>query len=235
MKMAIAPIEGLMRLIFPRPCPGCSREMFRHEVHICSICLHQLPYTNMEYQSGNYIQRRLSGRVDLRFAAAMLHFFKGGIAQKLLHAVKYKGNRTLAHGMGMTFGHRLADAGVLRQGDLLIPVPLHPHKYQIRGFNQSTAIAEGIAESTGLEICEAGLSRVQFHHSQTRKGREERWEDIKADFKADENLVRGKDVIIIDDVCTTGATAEACSAALLEAGAKSISLLTLAVTGDYYQ
>jgi ComF family protein len=235
MKWTPAPIEGLMRLFFPRPCPGCGREMFEQEVHICQLCLHALPFTNMEYQPNNYIVRRLSGRIRLRMAAAMLHFFKGSITQNLLHAIKYNGNQSLAQGMGMTFGYRLADAGILRSDDILIPVPLHPHKHQIRGFNQSAAIGNGIAEATGLTLLDTALQRVVFHHSQTRKGREERWENIKADFIARAEQVNGKDVIIIDDVCTTGATAEACSLALLEAGAKSIGLLTIAVTGDYYQ
>lgn len=221
-------------MIFPRPCPGCSRSLYDHEPHICNICLQKLPYTEMEYDPENEMLRRFTGRVDMQMAVAMLRFYQGGLTQKLMHAIKYKGRRTLAHAMGMTFGHRLVAAGVLRMDQMLVPVPLHPHKMLIRGFNQSAEIAKGIAETSGLSVDENMLKRVENHISQTRKGREQRWENINMDFTADPVLAGNRHILLVDDVCTTGATAEVCASALLFAGAASVGLLTLAVAGERY-
>lgn len=227
-------LKGVKGMVFPRPCPGCSRSLYDHEPHICNICLQKLPFTEMEYQPDNEMLRRFAGRVDLQMAVAMLRFYQGGLGQKLMHAIKYKGSRALAHAMGMTFGHRLVAAGVLRMDQVLVPVPLHPHKLMIRGYNQSAEIAKGIAESTCLSIDEKMLKRVENHISQTRNSREQRWENIHMDFTADSAVTRNKHILIVDDVCTTGATAEVCASALLFAGAASVGLLTLAVAGERY-
>ena len=226
--------NGLRQLVFPRPCPSCERVMFGHEAFICTICLEMLPYANMEAEKDNEMFRRFSGRVGLEFAVPMLRFYKGGISQKLMHAIKYHGNKALAEWLGQVFGHRLIGSGLLRSDQQLVPVPLHPHKMLIRGFNQSAAIAGGIAGVSGLSMMEKALERVENHHSQTRKGREERWENIRMDFRAKQELVENRHVILVDDVCTTGATAEVCAAALKNAGAASVGLLTLAVAGERY-
>jgi predicted amidophosphoribosyltransferase len=104
----------------------------------------------------------------------------------------------------------------------------------IRGFNQSAVIAGGIAGVSGLKVLENAIERVENHHSQTRKGREERWETIRMDFKANQEWIKDKQVVLVDDVCTTGATAEVCASALKNAGAASVGLLTLAVAGERY-
>ena len=227
--------QGLVRMIFPRPCPGCERSLFAHEKVICQVCQLQLPFVTIGQKEDSLLVQRLAGRVRLETGVAMLRFYKGGLSRKLLHAIKYKGHRELAVALGRLFGERLKEKDLLPAGGILVPVPLHPLKQQIRGFNQSEEIAKGIAEVTGYPVVTIALSRTVFHLSQTQKGREDRWEEIKQDFQALSSQVKGRDIILVDDVCTTGATIEACANTLLEQGAKSISLLTLAVAGDNYQ
>lgn len=226
--------KGWRQLVFPRPCPSCGRVMFEHETFICNICLEMLPFANMEGNRDNEMFRRFSGRVNLEFAVPMLRFYKGSITRKLMHAIKYQGNQAMAKWLGQIFGYRLMEAGLLKIDHVLVPVPLHPHKLLIRGFNQSAAIAQGIADASGIALLEKALERVENHHSQTRKGREERWETIRKDFMANQHLAHNQHVILVDDVCTTGATAEVCVNALKNAGAASVGLLTLAVAGEGY-
>lgn len=183
----------------------------------------------------NLLQTRLAGRVHLEQAYVMMRFYQGGLAQKLLHAIKYQGKQKLGRDLGRYFGKGIASHMKLSEQSLLVPVPLHPFKLQIRGFNQSERIAEGIAEELNVRVSFSAMERTQFHISQTKKGKDARWEEIKDDFIAKSEEVKHRDIILVDDVCTSGATIEACAKALLEKGVKSISLLTLAVAGEHYQ
>jgi ComF family protein len=132
-------------------------------------------------------------------------------------------------------GSRLSAANTGGFGDAeLVPVPLHPQKKILRGYNQSELIADGIASTTGMPVNNLALFREVNKTSQTRKSRSERWEEIQHDFIAESNVVKGKNLILVDDVCTTGATVEACALTLLNAGASSVGLLTLAFASDFF-
>lgn len=228
-------ISGFRQFVFPRNCPGCQRSMMKWEAILCRICWSKLPVTEIQKEKDSLLQTRLSGRANLLQAYAMMRFYQGGLAQKLLHAIKYQGKKRLAVDLGRKFGETLKGQIEITSNSVLVPVPLHPFKLQIRGFNQSEKIAEGIAESLGIPVSAHAMERIQFHVSQTKKGKEARWEEIKNDFVAKSEEVRHRDIILVDDVCTSGATIEACTKALLEKRVKSISLLTLAVAGENYQ
>ena len=114
-------------------------------------------------------------------------------------------------------------------------MPLHPHKQQIRGYNQSEKIADGISQVLNIPVALDVLKREKFHISQTKKHKEARWQEIKDDFLTNHSKVRGKDIILVDDICTSGATIEACAKSMENMEVNSLNLLTLAVAGDQYQ
>jgi ComF family protein len=110
-----------------------------------------------------------------------------------------------------------------------VPVPLHPRKLARRGYNQAEAFGSGLAEALGCPNRPHALRRLADTDSQTRKSRAERWQNVKSVFEVtDPRAVVGRHVLLVDDVLTTGATLEACGMALLEAGARSISIATVA-------
>lgn len=235
MKIFRQSIQGFSKFVFPKACPGCQRSLMKWEQSICRICISQLPLVLPGEDKNNLLQTRLTGRVELEQAYTMMRFYQGGLAQKLLHAIKYQGKQQLARDLGRAFGKSIASHLTVSNQSLLVPVPLHPFKLQIRGFNQSDKIAEGIVEALNIPVSFSAMERIQFHISQTQKGKDARWEEIKDDFIAKNEEVKHRDIILVDDVCTSGATIEACAKALLEKGVKSISLLTLAVAGEHYQ
>jgi ComF family protein len=113
--------------------------------------------------------------------------------------------------------------------DAWIPVPLHPSKEKQRGYNQAACIAQGLSETTTIPTITDLLRRSKVTSTQTKKTRIERFENVATIFEvADMKQVKGKHFAIVDDVITTGSTIEACGLALLEAGAKSISVVSLA-------
>ena len=221
-------------LLFPKQCPGCSRALMKWEKEICQHCMQKLPLITNTKANETILQQRLAGRVNLIQGYAMMRFYQGSLTQKLLHAIKYRGKSQLAISLGEMFGESIKNELTMSDESILVPVPLHPLKHQVRGYNQSEKIAEGLSKSLGI-ACEArAMERVNFHVSQTKKGKESRWNQIKNDFLAKKEIVRQRDIILVDDVCTSGATIEACAQALKEQEVKTISLLTLAVAGEFY-
>jgi ComF family protein len=114
-------------------------------------------------------------------------------------------------------------------GDILMPVPLHIKRLRFRGYNQSSLITRDLGKLTGLPVIEHCLTRLKDTPSQTRtKTADERHRNVVSAFSCTKGHINGKGVLLIDDVCTSGATLEACAIALKSAGAFSVWGLTLA-------
>ena len=112
--------------------------------------------------------------------------------------------------------------------DCIIPVPLSWSRKLKRGYNQSNEIAKGIQEVTGIRVEEHIVKRTKFKSSQTHKGRWGREENVRGLFKLTHpEKVRGKHILLIDDICTTGATMVSCGKEIAKAGNVKISILTL--------
>ncbi|WP_022825693.1 ComF family protein [Hymenobacter norwichensis] len=222
-------IADFVGLIFPKVCLACEEPLSRGEDHLCTICRAQLPYTDYHLlpADANPLARRFWGRVPVRYALSYLRFLRRGRVQHLLHQLKYRGQRDIGLVLGRWYGHDLARQGY--QFDAVVPVPLHTRKLAKRGYNQSDPFAAGLAESLGIPWHADALRRLEHTDSQTRKNRLERWQNVAAVFEAaDVAAIQGKHVLIVDDVLTTGATLEACAAALLAAGAAEVSIATIA-------
>jgi ComF family protein len=112
--------------------------------------------------------------------------------------------------------------------DLIVPVPLHAARWRERGYNQSTLLASQLATASGLRLIEEALTRIRATAPQITLNAVEREANVRGAFEARADLVRGRRVLLVDDVCTTGATLAACSHALKPAGAISVWALTLA-------
>ena len=151
--------------------------------------------------------------------------------QTLMHGVKYKGNRELGIYLGKLMGHALENTNRFRYIDALIPLPLHPSKEKKRGFNQATILCQGIADVLGKPILKDVVIRTMHTDSQTKKNRVQRWANMEGRFElVKPDAIKGKHVLLVDDIVTTGATLEACAAALLSIENIKISIVTVAFT-----
>jgi len=158
-------------------------------------------------------------------------------AKTLIHAFKYESDILLAKDLGvlawrawrlLTRTTPINKWNAPDQKPLLVPVPLHWWRERRRGFNQSELIAKGLAKATGLKVPTKALMRNRNTAPQQRLTREERTKNLHDAFWADGLIVKGKTIILIDDVCTTGATLIECAYALRKAGAANVLALTLA-------
>ncbi|GAB4042633.1 hypothetical protein GCM10028774_55490 [Spirosoma jeollabukense] len=170
--------------------------------------------------------------MPIQFVASYVYFTKGGIIQKLIHGIKYKGRKEAAKTIASWYGHQLrVDSTLVNKIDILIGVPLHKSRLRQRGYNQADYIAQGLSESLNIPCRTDVLKRNRFKESQTKKNRLERWENVKTVFSVENyKEIEGKNVVVVDDVLTTGATIEACAIELLKAGCKSVGVLTIAAT-----
>jgi ComF family protein len=158
--------------------------------------------------------------------------FEDGPARTLAHRLKYSDRAELARPMARWMAR--AGADILADADLLAPVPLHPLRLWRRRFNQAAALAREISRETGKPCNLSALLRVKATPSQVGLSRAQRAENVQGAFRvADGAPVRGMNVVLVDDVLTSGATANAASRALLRAGAKGVDVLVFArvVTG----
>ncbi|TYZ11430.1 ComF family protein [Hymenobacter lutimineralis] len=225
-------VDDFITLLFPRQCLGCSGVLARGEAFICTDCRAQLPYTDYHRlpEAENPLARRFWGKVPVQHALSYLRFLRRGRVQHLLHQLKYQNQPEVGRVLGHWYGHELAQHTSLSTDlDLIVPVPLHPRKLAKRGYNQSDSFAEGLAESLQRPWQAEALRRVEHTSSQTRKNRMQRWENVAEVFEVvNPAEVTGKHVLVVDDVLTTGATLEACALVVLAAGARTVSIATIA-------
>lgn len=210
--------RGLGHLIYPRTCAVCHEGLTQGEEVICTSCLYDLPRTRTWKHADNPVAKLLWGRVPVEQACAYFYFAKGSRYQRLLHMLKYYGRRDVGVFLGQRFGQELRNSALYADVEAVVPVPLHPRKQHQRGYNQSQAIAEGLAQRTGWRVVADVLHRHRFTQTQTKKNREERLENVANAFgvgKAEH--LAGRHVLLVDDVITTGATTEHCVQALVDA------------------
>lgn len=203
--------HDLLQIIYPQHCYGCEMELVGSKAGICPVCAMDLEYTLYEnYSEATPLDQLFWGRVKLNGTYSLLYFNKEGISQNILHHLKYNSRRDLGHYYGMEVGRKLITQEKFHNIEGLIPVPLHPKKQFVRGYNQAEEIAKGIAETTGIPIRTDLLKRTVFSESQTKKGFLARWESMQNTFNSTKTSTTKGHFLLVDDVITTGATLEVC-------------------------
>ena len=230
--MKINFINDLRGIFFPDSCVCCGDTLLSSENQICTDCSLGLPLTDFSSVKDNPVEKIFWGRVQIESATALLSFSKKGSVQRILHSIKYKGNKELGVFMGRQLGTALAESHRFDDIDYLVPVPLHPKKLKKRGYNQSEEIAKGIAQTFAKTVCTDILIRTEFTQTQTKKSRFNHWENVSDKFTLTEtDTFAGKHILLIDDVITTGATLESCARAVLQAPEAKVSVAGLAFAG----
>ena len=222
-------LTDFFNLFFPDLCIVCNSQLINQEDLICTKCLYDLPKTNYHKEIDNPVSRLFWGRTKIEFATAYFSFSKGSNYQHMMHKFKYQGNKEIGYVLGKSFGNQLRNS-VFEEADIVIPVPLHKFKLKKRGYNQSDWIGKGLAEALKIPLDTKSFIRSVVTESQTRKSRFDRWKNVENIFKVtnEENL-KGKHILLVDDVVTTGSTLEACTNSLLELENTKVSVATLAV------
>ena len=219
----------LLDLLAPRLCTACGRRLSPTERVICVSCNMHLPRTGFQQNAYDNVMARLFwGIIPVERAAALFRYEAGSRVSNIIYDLKYHDQPEIGREMGRFVGIEFSEAGFFDGIDAIVPVPLARKRQRQRGYNQSRCIAEGISRATGLPIYNKVVCRTKFVKSQTKIGRWERQENVDNVFRLkDPDAIRGRHVLLVDDVVTTGVTMIACARELLKAGDVKISLLSL--------
>lgn len=224
-------LQDFKNFLFPKLCACCDAALLKKEKLICTYCRNELPLYPNFFDNDHDLHKILYGRVPLDSAASLFYFEKKGIIQNLIHDLKYKGNEDLSAHLGDWLGELLIEGGWENKINIVIPVPLHKQRFRERGYNQVEGFGKAIAEKLSVEYNDTLLKRRSNSKTQVFKNRLARTEVVKNHFYVETNKsLIGREILLVDDLVTTGATLEACFLALKESSVEKLNIATIAVT-----
>ena len=222
--------SSFLELLFPYLCQSCISPLNEGEEVICTNCRHELPQTNFNMNIDNKVKKIFYGRSDIIFASSFLYFHKNGLVQNIIHNLKYKGRQEIGTLLGNWYGDKIiSDTEMMF--DYIIAVPLHKKREKKRGYNQVDKFGEALAIRFNAKYSKNNLVRIYQSETQTKKSRFARWLNVKEIFSlTDIKLFENRNVLLIDDVITTGATLDACCQELSVVKGIKISIITMAIS-----
>ncbi len=225
-------VLSLIDLIFPRFCPVCHRQLTLPDDAMCISCMNNLPLMDIEDSRDNILTRTLWPGVPIEHGLSLMHYRSHTPHHNLLMQFKYMKNPMLARKLGKLAATTLARHKLEANIDVVIPVPLSWQRKLKRGYNQAEWLAKGMAEVYHLPVNTTLLRRVEHRKPQTKLNQEERRKNVVGLFRATiPDQMKGKHFLLVDDVCTTGATLGACAKAIQEASPDArVSIFALALS-----
>jgi ComF family protein len=234
-------LRSALDLALPRLCAACRAPV--EGQGLCPTCWSKLSFISRPYCErlgipfvydpgpGILSMEAIADPPAYNRARAAVRFDE--VSRALVHALKYGDRLDLAPTMGRWLGH--AGREVLADADALVPVPLHWRRNWARRFNQSAMLAASISATAGVPIAAGALKRVKPTVQQVGLSRSERAANVQGAFRVPAErkaAVVGRKLVLVDDVLTSGATAEGCARALLRAGAANVDVLVFARVAD---
>ena len=220
--------------ISPRLCVVCGRRLSPAERSLCSVCQLHLPRTAFQFSpDDNPMAQLFWHQAPVERAVAFIYYQPHSEMARMVYQLKYHDSPDVGEDLGRLMAVDMQLAHYFDDVDVLLPVPLTKKRLRQRGYNQSEMLAQGISDVTHLPIVAKALKRQSFRQSQTHLSRHERQENVNGIFVVtDAEKLKNRHVLLIDDICTTGATLMACAQALAPIEGIHISVLTLGFTKD---
>ena len=216
-------LQNFSELLYPKLCGGCGNHLYESEEVVCVYCRASLPLSGECDFENNASEKLFWGKVSITAAASFLFFQKKSRTQHLLHQLKYQQKENIGEWLGEQFAYSLQSKGRFAAVEIIIPIPLHPSRIKFRGYNQCDAIARGMSSVLQIPIANGVLTRSVATQSQTKKNRFQRFENMESVFSlAQASAIKGKNILLLDDVLTTGATLISAAQVLQQAGSNKL-------------
>lgn len=222
-------LKDLRDLFVPNRCLHCKSIIPENTSFLCVDCHQQLEFTDFINYSNNPLEKLFLGKIEIVDAGALYFYQKNTPIQTLLKALKYYGLQDFGQYSAQAIVDELKKSERFKNIDIVIPVPLHPKKQKKRGYNQVDLFAKIIAKNIEAKYVKDGLIKTENNKSQTKQNKEERHKSVQNLFKANPKYrFNQQNILLIDDVLTTGATLISCVKALKELNNVNISIITIA-------
>ncbi len=229
--------EKLLNILFPRDikCLVCKEELSHNTLYsICDICMDELPFIRGKIclrcgqplaNESNYCLNCKNHKSE--FKASRSVFLYRGAIRRMIKNLKYDNMKYLAKTFGNFIASEVMNYSV--KFDVVIPVPLSERRKKIRGYNQAYLLCGALKDKLHLDVREEVLLKTKHTSSQAYLSVGERRKNLENSFKvSDKTLVKGKTILLVDDIYTTGSTLNECAKTLKKAGAKEVYCVTLA-------
>ncbi len=235
----------VLDLLYPPFCPGCDRELLGEDatgarLPLCLGCEGKLeplvePFCQIcgqSFESGNEDGFRCSncGSRKFDFEFAIAPYLAQGMLRDLVHRFKFGKVAPLRRTLGQLMARVFDDPRLAVPDWVLVPVPIHRRRQRERSFNQAAELADILGEITGFPVVQA-LRRTVFTPPQSRLNRQQRLENLRAAIApvpSRLSAIQGRNLLLVDDIFTTGSTGQACASVLKSAGARKVVVITLA-------
>lgn len=205
----------------PPVCEVCGATLTLGERHACTGCLASLPRTRFHLCPGdNDIHHRLAdNHILVDRAVSMFHYYRQAPSTNLILSAKYRSRPSVMSYLGEMYGREISQSGFFDGMDLIVPVPVHWTRRLTRGYNQTEYLARGLSRVAGITVDRSLLRLPSRHSTQTRRGVAERASNVEGTFtvsrrRASAIAGRGRHLLLVDDIITTGATMRDCLRAL---------------------
>ncbi|MEG1545792.1 MAG: ComF family protein [Bacteroides sp.] len=218
-----------LHLLFPQSCVVCGGRLLSQDKYVCFHCKAEMPLVRDRLLKGNEVEQRFWGQLPIERASSLFYYIHENNYRRIVIQLKYNGQEEIGEVMGKYMADGLLQTDFFEGIEVIIPVPLHPKKRRLRGYNQSECIALGVSQTTNIPLDTVTVERKVANVTQTHKNHQERWDNVENIFAVIyPERIQGKHILLIDDVLTTGATLLSCAGEISKVSGVKISILTLA-------
>ena len=233
--------DALMDSLFPRRCPVCGEIVSPPGWQVCRDCFPKLLFVeppvcmkcgkSVEDESEAFCHDCAAGEKSFEYGVALLNY--DDVMRRAVSRIKYKNRREYIKPFAKMFWMRWGKTIAEMEADCLVPVPLHPTRYRKRGFNQAELLARELGSLSGIPVRTDILFRERKTEAQKELTPDQRIRNLQKAFRADPEKADVSSVILVDDIYTTGSTAEACTRALKEAGVGKVYTACLCIVPEF--
>lgn len=225
--------KSVLDLFYPPLCMQCHERLEEGELFLCANCLEHLPRTEMAANRGNRVEQLFWDIPKFNRGAAFCFYRRSETFRHMIHRLKYGNKPLIGEYLGELAAREFLPANFFQGIDLIVPVPLHPKRQRKRGYNQAEYIARGISRATAIPLDTTHLQRVVNNPTQTKKTGKERTGNTQGIFSVQTPANwRGKHILLVDDIITTGATLRACMKVITPVHGTAVSVMSLGVAGN---
>lgn len=233
--------NAFLDMLYPKHCPLCGKVLSFGGGCVCEGCLKEQKRVQPPYcmKCGKTLEDALEEycmdctSISKSYKRAFPVFVYNGAIKNALYEFKYKNQRSYGEFFGacivQQYGEQLKSLGL----DGLIPVPIHKEKRKVRGYNQAEVLASFLGSQLNVPVYPNCLVRIINTSPQKELNDKIRMKNLKNAFKIGENTIKLKKALLVDDIYTSGATMEACTKVLLEAGVEEVYCTSVAIGKGY--